>query len=143
MRAFLPILELGASRVRVGLTPDREWVYECQEGQLFSLEEQPQPFMVTLLQLGEAWTPMLIRALELQGLAPALAAIFPVHVGVRLGLSWESDSWQQWAVDWVERDGSEAQFLPELQVLAIQGRTQRIRQAARRLARKATAGSTP
>ena len=135
---FHKVIELSASRVQVGLTQDSHWVCETRDGRLEDLGKQTQLFMVTILEFKGELAPALVQGLEACGLDPSLAATFPADVGVQLGLTWDSDYWQELAVQWVEREASEKQFLPELQRLAVEGRTQRIRHTARRLARRAT-----
>lgn len=139
---FQKVIELSQSCAPVGISQQSLWVYETREGDLVALGHQ-HLFMVTILELGDALKPLLIRGLEAQGLETSLANTFPSHIGVRMGLTWPTDYWQGLAVQWVERDGSEAEFFPELEALVTKGGTQRIRHVARRLARRAICGPTP
>lgn len=100
--SFHKVIELSDACTPVGIAQESSWVYETREGRLIDLEEQPHLFMVTILQLGEALRPSLIRGLKAAGLDPSLANVFPSHVGVRLGLTWPTDYWQDLAVQWLE-----------------------------------------
>jgi hypothetical protein len=92
-------------------------------------------FLVTLLEWGERLRPALVQGLQARALDPALAVTFPVSAGVQLGLTSQSAHWQALAVRWIEREGSASEFLPNLEQLSLDGRTQQIRQTARRLVR--------
>ena len=139
---FLPIIKLSASHILVGMDDQRTWVYQAPDGQFRRLDRPPAPvFLVTLLEWGERLQPALVQGLQAQALDPALAATFPVSAGVQLGLTSHSAHWQALAVRWIEREGSASEFLPDLESLSLDGRTQQIRQIARRLAHQAARAS--
>lgn len=139
---FLPIIELSASYIPVGMDDQGAWVYQASEGQFRGLDGPPVPvFLVTLLEWGERLRPALVQGLQARALDPALAATLPVSAGVQLGLASHSTHWQALAVRWIEREGSASEFLPDLESLGLDGRTQQIRRTARRLARRAARAS--
>lgn len=130
------VTELSGARVPVGVTGTGEWMYLAREGEWSSLTAAAPIFLVTVLQEGAAFHADLCARLIAAGLDPSLAHHFPTHLSVRLGLTFPSDFWQQGAVDWIEREGGAGAFQPELNVLVMHGRTQRIRHGARRMLRQ-------
>ena len=131
------VTELSAARVPVGVTGAGEWVYLAREGGWSTLTDSAPIFLVTVLPQGAAFQSDLRDQLVAVGLTPALADTFPVDLSIRLGLTWPTEFWQQAALDWLEREGGDEAFLPELEALVHTGATQRIRHAARRLGRAA------
>lgn len=129
-----PVLELSASRVSVGVTEEGVWVHE-HEGEVVPIEGAPRPFMLTVLERGEALEQDLVAGLVREGLEAALAHRFPTHVGVTMGLIWPSEYWQDLAVRWVDREGTAWTYFRELWLLSMVGRTHKVRHSARRLVR--------
>ena len=129
------VTELSAARVPVGVTGAGEWVYLTREGGWSSLAASYPVFLVTVLQQGAAFHSDLRARLVAAGLPPSMADTFPVASSIRLGLTWPTEFWQQAALDWLEREGGDEAFLPELKALVHTGGTQRIRHTARHLGR--------
>ncbi|ULH18190.1 hypothetical protein MF271_22225 (plasmid) [Deinococcus sp. KNUC1210] len=139
---FHHVIGLASGPVAVGVV-ENHWVYKDVTGVLCPLEESAPQCLVTILEWGDALVPALRKGLVACGLDASLAATFPCDRGVRMGLTWPSEHWQALALQWVEREATAGHFLPELQTLTTEGRTQRIRHLARRLARTALRTNHP
>ncbi|GGO36212.1 hypothetical protein GCM10008949_39790 [Deinococcus humi] len=132
---FHELLTLGG--YAVGLRGNL-WAVKARDGTPVPLPEYVAPGLVVLLERVPADFDHELRSLlQAQGLNGQFAGTFPLPIILRLGLEWPSERWQGLALTWVETLQCAPQVMSALEVTAVDGRTQRHRQRAKRLLKHA------
>ncbi|QLG10671.1 hypothetical protein HLB42_07735 [Deinococcus sp. D7000] len=121
---------------------DNIWAVKNREGTSVALPAYVAPGLVTLLERAPAdFAAELKTLLQDRGLDAQLAESFPLVIVLRLGLEWpgggSAEHWQGLALHWVETLQCADKVISALEVTAINGRTQRHRQRAKRLLKHA------
>lgn len=136
---FHQVFTLGGWPVGV---QDTIWSVQNREGIAVALPKNVVPGLVTLLERAPAdFVGELNTLLRDRGLDVRLTESFPLASILRLGLEWpgggSGEYWQGLALTWVEALQCADQVIIALEVTAINGRTQRHRQRAKRLLKHA------